>query len=443
MAIFFDLIILGGGSGGIACAVRAATHGAKVAVIENRDIGGTCVNLGCVPKKVIWNGAQLFHNFKQLPDYGINANIDNLNYATLASNCDNYIKRLHSLYLARFESLGIELISGKASLVKPGFIKVNDQTYSAKHIVLATGGQPHMPDIPGIEYAFNSDDFFALKKLPSKVAVVGSGYIAVELAGVFSQFGVDTALFCRKALPLTNFDIDIKKHYVKLAQSSNIKIFNEHIPKSINSNNTIIFDQGSYDGFDAIFFATGRRPNTKNLGIDQTQIELDSNGKVIVDEYQNTAEPNHYAIGDITDAPELTPVAIKAGRMLAERLFNQQANAQINTELTPTVVFSHPPIATIGLSESQARAKFSNIKIYKSEFNPMIDALSVHKTPTFMKLICQGEQETIVGLHMMGQGCDEILQGFAVAIQMGATKADFDNTIAIHPTSSEELVTLK
>jgi len=439
----FDLIVLGGGSGGIASAVRSAMHGAKVAVIEQQYLGGTCVNVGCVPKKVMWYGAHMQSLIGQAADYGFNITQSTFNWSSLCTARDKYIARLRKLYEARFDSLNIEFINGLGKFTSPNHIDVSGKTYQAKHIIIATGGKPKMPALPGIEHALSSDDFFQLAEQPKKVAIVGSGYIAVEIAGVLNTLGSDVSLFCRKEFPLSSFDVDIQKHFVKQARQDNINIYNYHQPLALNDRYTIEFDKGTYKDFDAIFFAIGREANIDNIGLELLDISKTNNGKIKIDEYQNTSIKHHYALGDITDAAELTPVAIKAGRQLAERLFNNQATAKLDSNLIPTVVFSHPPIATIGLTETQARQQYQDIKIYSSQFNPMLDALSEIKTPTLMKLICQGENEKIVGLHMMGNDCDEILQGFAVAIKMGATKADFDNTIAIHPSSAEELVTLK
>jgi len=275
-----------------------------------------------------------------------------------------------------------------------------------------------------------------------KVAIIGSGYIAVEIAGVLNTLGSDVSLFCRKEFPLSNFDEEIQRKFDKQSKQDGIKIYNYHSAVSIKNPHEIEFDKGLFKGFDAIFVAVGREANIKNINLEGVNIKI-INSKIDTDEFQNTNVDGIYALGDITRQPELTPVAIKAGRQLSERLFNNKPHSNLDYDLTPTVVFSHPPIATIGLTEQEAHLKHENIKIYRSQFNPMLDALSEIKTPTFMKLITEGNDEKIIGLHMMGHDCDEILQGFAVAIKMGATKKDFDNTIAIHPSSAEELVTLK
>ena len=422
--------------------MRAATHGANVAVIEQQYLGGTCVNVGCVPKKVMWYGAHIQSLIDKSVDYGFDIPPVNFNWSKLCQAREKYIERLRGLYEKRFESLNINFINGFGKLTAPNTIEVNNHSYSAKHIIIATGGTPSMPNIPGIEHVLSSDDFFNLSYQPKKVAIIGSGYIAVEIAGVLNALGSDVSLFCRKEFALSSFDGDIQKHFDLISKQDGLKIFNYHQLIAINDKSTIEFDKGVYDGFDAIFCAVGRQANIDNIGLKSVDIKKTSRNKIKIDEFQNTTLKNHYALGDITEEAELTPVAIKAGRQLSERLFNNKLNAKLDARLIPTVVFSHPPIATIGLTEEQAKEQYSDIKIYRSQFNPMLDALSELKTPTFMKLICQGENEKIIGLHMMGNECDEILQGFAVAIKMGATKADFDSTIAIHPSSAEELVTM-
>lgn len=443
----FDLICLGGGSGGIATAVRAATHGAKVAVIEPSNLGGTCVNLGCVPKKVMWYAAELAANFSKATDYGFSAISPSLDWPQLVSKRAAYIERLRGLYQQRFAKLGIVHLQGKGQLLTANTVEVSGEKYQAKEIVIACGGRPAELAIPGSHHAINSDDFFELKIQPKKVAVIGAGYIGVELAGVLSQLGSDVSLIYRKPLPLAGFEETIRqalanelqKHKVNLYPNSQVVALDYQ-----NGKKSLQLEGQLLTGFDEIILAVGRVPNSDGLGLDNIGIECLQNGHIEVDAYQNTTVKNIYAIGDITGKAELTPVAIKAGRQLAERLFNNQPQAKMDYELVPTVVFSHPPIATMGLTQEQAIAKFGeeNIKTFHSQFNPMFDALSETKTPTLMKLIVKGKEEKIVGLHMMGLNCDEILQGFAVAIKMGATKTDFDNTVAIHPTSAEELVTM-
>ncbi len=441
MKNFYDLIVIGGGSGGIASAVRSATHGARVVVIEKGDLGGTCVNLGCVPKKVMFNASIIHEQLLKAESYSIKVDLKHFNFATLVANREAYIERLRGLYLKRFQSLDIELKQGHARFTNKNTVSVNGESLSGKHIIIACGGKPQKPDIPGIDHTLTSDDFFKLTKVPQKVAILGGGYIAVELAGILNSFGADVSMFYRKDKPLTQFDDLIRNNLAIEMQKHGIRLYPNHQVTEIKDAQTACFGDRQCQRFDAIFTALGRKNLIGELDLDKAGIE--TKGNILpVDAYQNTNVPNHYAIGDITGQAELTPVAIKAGRQLAERLFNKNDNAYVNTELVPTVVFSHPPIATIGLTEKEASEKYQNIKVYNSKFNPMFDALSEEKTPTVMKIITRGHKEKVIGIHMMGQYCDEILQGFAVAMGMGATKADFDRCIAIHPTSSEELVTM-
>jgi glutathione reductase (NADPH) len=439
----YDVLVLGGGSGGIAMAVRAAMHGQKVAVIEKGDLGGTCVNLGCVPKKVMWNASFTNEILQKASSYGFNLKKESFDWEGLYLRREAYIARLRGLYNKRFETLGITLIKGKGCFVKPHVISVNDINYEGKHIVIAAGAVPTLPHLPGVEFASTSDDFFALKEQPKKVAVIGSGYIGVEIAGVLNGLGTEVHLFYRKALPLTGFDETLQSKLDKQMQKDGVIVHKEHAIKEIKADKTLVCDKNTYSGFDAIFVTIGRQSLTDDLGLDKAGIEKKDNKTIMVDSFQETNVKHHYAIGDLTEAPQLTPVAIKAGRLLSERLFNGKKEAKLDVSALPTVVFSHPPIGTIGLSEEEARETCQNIQVYHSEFNPMFDALTEDKTPTYMKLITAGNNERIVGLHMIGQNVDEILQGFSVAIKMGATKEDFDSTIAIHPTSAEELVTMK
>ncbi len=439
----YDYIVIGGGSGGIASANRAAEYGAKVLVIDNKKIGGTCVNVGCVPKKVMWNAASIKHYVRQSSDYGFSIKTIGFNWQQLTTAREAYISRLHDIYLKKFKTNQIDFVEGFATLKAPNVIAVNSNTYKASHILIATGSTSFIPNIPGIEHAIDSDGFFALTTQPKKVAIIGSGYIGVELAGLLNALGSDVSFFYRKALPLSGFDPMLQEALHEQMKKNGIQIYPHHQLNCISKDKTILFDKGQYQGFDEIIIAAGRKPLTKDLGLDTVNIKVDSSGYINIDEYQNTSLISHYAVGDVTGMPPLTPAAIRQGRMLSERLFNNKKHAKYNATLTPTVVFSHPPIATIGLTEAEAKEKHKEIKIYQSRFNPMFDALSETKTPTVMKLIVDVSTDKVVGLHMIGEGVDEILQGFAVALEMGATKADFDKTLAIHPTSSEELVTLR
>jgi glutathione reductase (NADPH) len=445
----FDLICIGGGSGGMAAATRAANYGANVAVIEEKHLGGTCVNVGCVPKKVMFNASHIAETMHKAPDYGFEPVIPALNWSTLVERREAYIKRLRVIYGNRFDKSNMTLIQGHGRFIDDKIIEVDGKHYSADHIIIAVGGEPIMPEFPGIEHAINSDGFFALTKQPKKVAVVGSGYIGVELAGMLHGLGSETHLLIRRDKPLTRFDNMLGETLLEIMQTQGLKVHTNHQAVGIhldeNGKKCIDCSKGTHlDGFDEIIFAVGRRAVSDSLNLDKTGLSSNPNGTIDVDKYQNTQVPGIYALGDATNGPALTPVAIAAGRRLVDRLFDGQKEAHLNYENICSVVFSHPTIGSVGLSEQEAQEKFGRdtIKVYQTRFNPMYDALGEDKTPTAMKLITHGQNEKIIGLHILGYGADEMLQGFGVAVKMGATKRDFDNTVAIHPTSAEELVTM-
>ena len=446
----FDLIVLGGGSGGIACAVRAARYGAKVAVIEKKYLGGTCVNLGCVPKKIMFNASMVAETLRKAPSFGFDAVEIKLDWQALVSRRDAYIAQLRENYAKRFAQYKITYLQGQGDFISANKVNVGGKEYEADHLVIATGSEPLIPnDILGVNHAINSDGFFSLMKKPNKVAIIGSGYIGVELAGVLAGLGVETHLLIRGQRPLSRFDLSLGETLVEIMQQQGIHI---HLGKQLktislqtNDLKTIqCQDSKLIHDLDQVILAVGRRPRTFDLNLSAIEVKRDKQGLIHVDAYQNTSVAGIYAIGDVTDAPALTPVAIAAGRKLADRLFGGQKEACLNYENICSVVFSHPPIGTVGMSEQDALTKYGQkeIKIYQTRFNPMYDALTQEKTPTVMKLVTLGREEKIIGIHMIGYGADEMLQGFGVAIKMGACKKDFDNTIAIHPTSAEELVTM-
>ncbi|HBD7397843.1 glutathione-disulfide reductase [Legionella longbeachae] len=445
----FDLIVLGGGSGGIASAVRAAKYGSKVAVIEASYLGGTCVNLGCVPKKIMFNASMIADMLHHAPDYGFNSVSIELDWNTLVHQRNAYIDRLRENYAKRLDQYGITLIQGKGEFYDEQTIKVNDTLYQAPHIIIATGGEPSQPQIHGIQHAIDSDGFFSLTKQPQKVAVIGSGYIGVELAGVLHNLGSETHLLMRGTRPLSRFDSILGDTLLEIMQQQGIHIHQNHRAQEINLHSdgrkSILCKSGSIiHDIDVIIAAVGRTPRTAQLRLEKVNVTTDKQGLILVDAFQNTSTKGIYAIGDVTNAPALTPVAIAAGRRLADRLFGQQPDACLSYENISTVIFSHPPMGTVGLSEEEAIARYGkdHIKIYQTRFTPMFDAFASQKTPTVMKLVTLGQEEKIIGLHVIGLGADEMLQGFGVAVKMGACKKDFDNTVAIHPTSAEELVTM-
>lgn len=446
----FDLIVLGGGSGGMASAVRAAKYGAQVAVVEQHDLGGTCVNLGCVPKKIMYNSAHVAETLRQSVDYGFSPPNIRLNWQTLVQKRNAYVASLRDVYGRRFSQYQMTLLNGKGTLVSADTVAVDGQHYTAPHIIIATGGEPSKPsDVPGIEHAIDSDGFFALNEKPQKAAVIGSGYIGVELAGILHHLGTETHLLIRGETPLSRFDAMLGDTLMQIMRQQGLHLHINHHASAIkvdeNNKKTIVCKSGSViDNLDVIIAAVGRSPRTHGLNLEQIGVKRDARGLIVVDKFQNTSVPGIYAIGDVINAPALTPVAIAAGRRLCDRLFGNQPEAHLNYDNIPSVVFSHPPIGSVGLSEAEAISQFGKdtIKTYHTRFNPMVDALSSEKTPTAMKLVTCGPQEKIVGLHVIGYGADEMLQGFAVAVKMGACKQDFDNTVAIHPTSAEEFVTM-
>lgn len=446
----FDYICIGGGSGGIASANRAAMHGKKVAIVEAKHIGGTCVNVGCIPKKAMWYGAQVAEAIhRYAPDYGFDVTVNNFDWQTLVNSREAYIKRIHGSYDTVLGKNGVTVIDGYGKLVDRNTVEVNGQTYTADHILIATGGYPVLPDIPGAELGIDSNGFFELTEQPKRVVVVGAGYIAVELAGVLHGLGSETHLVVRKQAPLRNFDPMLSETLVELMEQDGPTLHTNSVPSALEKNAdgslTISFENGQSIETDCVVWAIGRAPANKGIGLEEVGIELNERGYIKVDKYSNTSVPNIYALGDNIGYVELTPVAVKAGRLLSERLFNGQTDAHMDYDLVPTVVFSHPAIGTIGLTEPEAKEQYGedNIKVYNSTFGAMYTAVTSNRQITRMKLICAGPDEKVVGLHGIGFAMDEILQGFGVAIKMGATKADFDACVAIHPTSAEEFVTLR
>lgn len=446
----YDYIVIGGGSGGIASANRAAMHGAKVILFEGKEVGGTCVNVGCVPKKVMWYGAQVAETLHRYAgEYGFDVTLNKFDFATLKANRQAYIDRIHGSYERGFDNNGVERVYEYARFVDPHTVEVAGERYTAPHILIATGGHALYPNIPGSEYGITSDGFFELDEVPKRTAVIGAGYIAVEVAGVLNALGSDTHLFVRKDRPLRTFDKDIVDVLVDEMAKSGPTLHTHanatEVVKNADDSLTISFDNGETITVDCLIWAIGRAANTSGFGLEKTGVELTERGNIYSDEFENTSVPGIYALGDVTGKLDLTPVAVKAGRQLSERLFNNKADAKLDYTDVATVVFSHPVIGSVGLTEEKAIAKYSeeNIKVYKSSFTPMYTALGDNRQPSTMKLVTLGEDEKIIGLHGIGYGVDEMIQGFSVAIKMGATKADFDNTVAIHPTGSEEFVTMR
>ena len=458
MTKHYDYIAIGGGSGGIASANRAAKHGKKAAVIEAKYIGGTCVNVGCVPKKAMWYAGQIADAMRYAPDFGFAGFLKEqvaeqkptFDWGRLVKNREAYIERIHAAYQRGFDNNDVTLIKGFARFVDKNTLDVDGTLYTADHITIATGGRPQIPEIEGAEFGIDSDGFFALTEQPESVAVIGAGYIAVELAGVFQGLGSETHLLVRKEGPLRNFDPILKETLVEQMAKHGPNLHTHSIPQRVEklSDGTLVIHltSGKTVGpVQQVVWAIGREPATDNINLEAAGVEVDERGFIPTDKYQNTNIEGIYAVGDNTGRAQLTPVAVAAGRRLCERLFNNKPHEHLDYSNIATVVFSHPVIGTVGLTEPEAISEYGQeqVKVYNSQFTALYQAITdEYRDPTRMKLICVGKEEKIVGIHSIGFGSDELLQGFAVAMKMGATKRDFDNTVAIHPTSAEEFVTL-
>lgn len=444
----YDLIALGGGSGGLAVARRASQLGARCAVIEAQQLGGTCVNRGCVPKKVMWHGAELAHCRHLSADYGFAAAPEQLNWTDLITRRDAYIRRLNEIYRANLERDRVDLITGWGRFVDHQTLDVDGQRYRARHMVIATGGEPLWPDVPGAELGITSDEFFRLGSLPRRVVIVGAGYIAVELAGVLNALGSEVTMLLRRQHLLGRFDSMVRETLMDMMLDAGINIVTGMQVERIESETaellSVIAQNGQQlSGIDCLIWAIGRRNRIDNLALSSAGVMV-KNNTIPVDAYQNTNVEGIYALGDITGRAALTPVAIAAGRRLAERLFGGKPDSHLDYDNIPSVVFSHPPLATVGMTEDEARDRYGDdVRVYQTRFTPMLYALSKQRPRTAMKLVTVGVDERVVGCHVVGPGADEMMQGFAVAIKMGARKVDFDNTVAIHPTSAEEFVTMR
>ncbi len=442
----FDLIAIGGGSGGLAVAERAAQLGRRAAIVEAAEIGGTCVNAGCVPKKVMWYAAQLAHAVDDAPGFGVPASRGTTDWAALLAARERYVADIRRYWNGYVGEVGITRIDGRARFMEAHTLVVDGKHYTADHIVIATGGHPLVPSVPGAELGITSDGFFALREQPRRVAVIGGGYIGVELAGVLQALGSEVALVAREDRVLERFDPMISEVLGNQMRRQGIAL---HLGRAVTALQreplgiAVVADGERLGGFDTVIWAVGRRANIEGLNLEAAGICAAPDGTVSVDQWQQTGVKGVYAIGDVTGRVPLTPVAIAAGRRLAERLFGEAPRARVSYDNVPSVVFAHPPVGSVGLTEPEARARFDQVSTYSTRFTPMRHALSTHPTETAMKLVCAGEDERVVGIHLIGEGVDEMLQGFAVALKMGATKADLDATLPVHPVSAEELVTLK
>ncbi len=446
----FDLIVIGGGSGGLAAAKRAAEYGARVVLIESGRLGGACVNVGCVPKKVMWNAADLAAGLEDAPEYGFRVTAAGHDWPLMKRKRDAYVLRLNGIHESLLAKYKVELVRGRARFLDAHTVLVADRRLTAKHIIIATGSRPLLPAIAGTELGITSDGFFELEERPERVAVVGSGYIAIELAGILRALGAKTTLVLRGETCLKGFDSMIGQATLKILREDGVQVCTNSWPQALARNSDGTLELDVRDGrrlkpFDTLIWAIGRGPVTEDLALERAGVKLDSYGYIATDEYQVTNIEHIYAIGDVTGRAQLTPVAIAAGRRLSDRVFGGMAGRHLDYNNIPTVVFGHPPIGTVGLTEAAARDEYGDdaVKVFTSSFVPMYYALTEIKPRCDMKLVTVGPEKRVVGVHIVGDGADEMLQGFAVAVRMGATKSDFDDTVAIHPTVAEELVTMR
>ncbi|WP_434771202.1 glutathione-disulfide reductase [Pseudomonas entomophila] len=447
MAYDFDLFVIGAGSGGVRAARFAAGFGAKVAVAESRYLGGTCVNVGCVPKKLLVYGAHVADELEQAAGYGWTLEKGRFDWGTLIGNKNREIERLNGIYRKLLVDSGVTLLEGHARLTGPHDVEVEGQRYTAERILIATGGWPQIPDIPGKELAISSNEAFYLDTLPKRVLVVGGGYIAVEFAGIFHGLGARTSLLYRGDLFLRGFDGSVRKHLKEELEKRGMDLhFNsdiQRIDRQPDGSLKATLKDGRTLDADCIFYATGRRPMLDNLGLEHTKVELDERGYVKVDEQYQTTEPSILAIGDVIGRVQLTPVALAEGMAVARRLFKPEQYRPVDYQGIPTAVFSQPPIGTVGLTEEQALDAGHALKIYESRFRPMKLTLTDVQEKTLMKLVVDAETDRVLGCHMVGPDAGEIIQGLGVALKAGATKQQFDETIGVHPTAAEEFVTLR
>lgn len=449
----YDLIVIGGGSGGIASARRAAQHGKSVLVFEGSRLGGTCVNVGCVPKKVMYNASHVGEMVDFAPAYGFpGVSRKEFDFKQFKVKRDAYIERLNGIYQRNLAKDNIEIVNAFAKFVDSHTVEADGKTYTADRFLIATGGYPSVPDCEGKELGMDSDGYFnSLDTIPESVSIIGSGYIAVELAGVMNTLGSKVKVLVRSDRVLKFIDDDVREAFTAEMAEQGIELMTEA------KTDKLTVTPGQEDGVDIhckdgrvisnqklVIWAIGRKPLIAKLGLDAAGVELDDYGFIAINDYQQTSVPHIFAVGDVTDRPQLTPVAIKAGRLLMERLYNDKTEAKLDYDIVPSVVFSHPPIGTVGLTEEQAKAKYgeAEVRCYVSRFTNMFYSMLEKKPKTVMKIVTAGSDEKVVGIHGMGLGMDEIIQGFAVPVAMGATKSDLDAVIAIHPTAAEELVTM-
>jgi glutathione reductase (NADPH) len=446
MSYDFDLFCIGAGSGGVRASRMAAKTGAKVAVCEHDRLGGTCVNVGCVPKKLFVYGSHYRHDLHDAKGYGWTIEGASFDWPTLKDNKDKEIARLNRIYGRLLDDAGVTLITGKGKLCGPHEVEVDGQRYTAKHILVGVGSWPTLPDIPGIEHAVTSNELFAWDALPEKVLVVGGGYIGVELTCILFGLGVQVTQAYRGAMFMRGFDNDVRSFLAEQMRHAGIDLnFEcdlERIELTGDGKRRVVFKDHDEVEYDAVLFATGRHPRTEGLGLEAAGVKVDDHGAIIVDEHYQTNVPSIYAIGDVINHMTLTPVALAQGMAVVKTLFEDNPST-VDYDNVATAVFSQPPIGSVGLSEQEARERFGAVDIYKSTFTPMKLTMTERKEKTLMKLVVDRESQKVVGAHMVGPDAGEIIQGVAIALKCGATKQQFDATIGIHPTAAEEFVTMR
>jgi glutathione reductase (NADPH) len=444
----YDLVVIGAGSGGVRAARIAAGFGARVAVVEDRYLGGTCVNVGCVPKKLYVYGSSFSESIKDAVGYGWDTSISGFDWARLRDNKVIEISRLNSIYNRLLEDSGAELVNGRGSIVDSNTVKVGKRLLSTKRILIATGGWPRQPDMPGIELTKTSNEIFDLDSLPKRILVVGGGYIAVEFAGIFAGLGVETIMSYRGPNLLKEFDREIVNQLIEEMKHKGVDVrLNDRLFGFERMGHRIRVDHSGHDDeelvVDEVLMAVGRVPNTSGLGLENTQVTTRGDGSIEISENFQTNDPSIYAVGDVTGSVALTPVALAEGMALARHLFGGAESARVDYDLIPTTIFSRPNIGTLGLSEDKVAARGMHAKVFVSRFKPMKHTLSGRQEQSIFKLIVDAKSDRIIGLHLLAPDAGEILQGFAVALKARATKADFDRTIGIHPTAAEEFVTMR
>lgn len=442
----YDFLVIGGGSGGVRASRVAAGLGARVALVEAAQLGGTCVNVGCIPKKLLSHAAHFSQLAEEAKGFGWQLAQPHFDWPTLIANKDREIERLNGVYAKMLAGAGVTVVHGRAALSGPHSVVVNGQTLTAHHILIATGGTPRLPDIPGAEHAISSNEAFHLPQLPERVVVVGGGYIAVEFASIFNGLGAQTTLLHRRPQLLRGFDADLGLHLAQEMALQGVSFRWDEEIQSIDRQEDVLHLQlksGEQLVVDCVMYATGRVPLTEGLGLDKAGVRCTDKGAIEVDSRFGTNVPSIHAVGDVVDRMALTPVALAEGTVVAHELFGKGGKSAPDYELVPTAVFSHPQVGTVGLSEESARKRYGSVQIFQSSFRPLTNRMGAEPENVFLKLIVSKADQRVRGVHMVGEGAGELMQGFAVALQCGATKQQFDATIGIHPTVAEELVTMR